>query len=59
MNKNATIERVFVKDTKIVEVTADPTDARRVLIKAVAAGSTQLDLSDANGNKEKFTIRMK
>jgi RNA polymerase sigma factor (sigma-70 family) len=59
MTRNYTIERVFAKDTKVAEVTPDPTDARRVLIKAVAGGSTQLELTDANGSKEKLTIRVK
>ncbi|HEX3148376.1 MAG TPA: sigma-70 family RNA polymerase sigma factor [Gemmataceae bacterium] len=59
MNNYKVIERLFTKDGKVAEVSADPTDAHRVLIKALAAGSTQLDLTDALGNKEKFTVRVK
>ena len=59
MNNQSVIERVFVKDSKVAEVTPDPTDAGRVLIKALATGVSQLELTDGLGNKEKYTIRVR
>jgi Flp pilus assembly secretin CpaC len=53
------IDRIFVKDPKVADVSADPTDARRVLIKALAAGGTQLELTDSAGAKGKITIRVR
>jgi RNA polymerase sigma factor (sigma-70 family) len=53
------IDRIFVKRTAVADVSADPTDARRVLIKALAAGTTQLELTDSAGAKEKYTIRVR
>jgi hypothetical protein len=53
------VDRVHVKDPKVVEVTLDPTDARRVIIKTLVPGGTQLELTDANGGKEKYTIRVR
>jgi hypothetical protein len=53
------IDRIFVKRTAVADVSADPTDARRVLIKALAAGTTQLELTDSGGAKEKYTIRVR
>jgi hypothetical protein len=59
MTTLATIERVFNHDSKFADVTPDPTDARRVLIKGLQTGSGKLDLTDANGNKETHTFRVK
>jgi hypothetical protein len=53
------IDRVFSPESKVAEVSPDPTDAKRVLIKGMAAGSAKLELTDANGKKESFTIRVK
>ena len=53
------IDRIFVKDPKMADVSADPTDARRVLIKALSAGGTQLELTDAAGATEKYTVRVR
>jgi len=53
------IDRIYVKEPRVADVSADPTDARRVLIKALTAGGTQLELTDAAGGKEKYTIRVR
>jgi RNA polymerase sigma factor (sigma-70 family) len=53
------IDRVFSPESKVAEVSPDPTDAKRVLIKGIASGSAKLDLTDANGKKETFTIRVR
>jgi hypothetical protein len=53
------IDRVFSPESKVAEVSPDPTDAKRVLIKGVAAGSAKLELTDSTGKKESFTIRVK
>jgi hypothetical protein len=56
---NRTIDRVHVKDPGVAEVTLDPTDAKRVIIKSLTAGATQLELTDDLGAKEKYTIRVR
>jgi RNA polymerase sigma factor (sigma-70 family) len=53
------IDRIFVKNTSVADVSADPTDARRVLIKALATGGTQLELTDAAGSTEKYSLRVR
>jgi hypothetical protein len=47
-----------VKDPKIAEAAADPTSASRVLIKGLAAGGTQLELTGANGTTVTVTVRV-
>jgi RNA polymerase sigma factor (sigma-70 family) len=56
---NATVEKVTVKDPKVVEVTLDPTAANRVIIKALAAGSTTVELTDEQETQEKLGIRVR
>jgi RNA polymerase sigma factor (sigma-70 family) len=53
------IDRVLVREPRVAEVTLDPTDAKRVIIKSLAAGGTQLELTDSAGTKEKYTIRVR
>jgi hypothetical protein len=59
MSNQSVIDRALMKDTKIAEVSLDPTDARGVVIKAVSAGGTTLELTDATGAKEKVLIRVR
>ena len=59
MSNQSVIDRALMKDPKIAEVSLDPTDARRVVIKAVSAGGTTLELTDATGAKEKVLIRVR
>lgn len=59
MGTQAQIDRVLNRDPKIAEVSPDATDAKRVLIKGLDTGSAKLELTDANGNKETHTIRVK
>jgi RNA polymerase sigma factor (sigma-70 family) len=54
-----TIERVQNRDTKVADVTPDPTDARRVLIKGLAGGTARIELTDANGAKEQYVVRVR
>ncbi|HKB05864.1 MAG TPA: hypothetical protein VKD90_26955, partial [Gemmataceae bacterium] len=54
-----TIERVFTRDSKVVEVTPDPTDAKRVLIKGLAGGGARIELTDVNGAKEQSIVRVR
>ena len=53
------VDRILVKNPKVAEVSADPTDPRRVLMKALAPGTTQLELTDSAGSKEKYTVRVR
>jgi len=61
MATGKTIERVHVviDADKFVDVTPDPTDASRILIKGLVAGSVQVELTDTDGTKEKLTVRVK
>ena len=56
---NTTIEKIHVKDPKVAEITLDPTDSKRVIIKAVAAGSTPAELTDEQGTLDKLGIRVR
>jgi hypothetical protein len=56
---NQTIERVYTRDTKVAEVSPDPTDAKRVLIKGLFTGTARIELTDVNGVKEQSTVRVR
>lgn len=59
IGSNKTIERVYNRDTKVADVTPDPTDARRVLIKGLTSGGARVELTDVNGTKEQYTVRVR
>jgi RNA polymerase sigma factor (sigma-70 family) len=59
MQTNQQIDRVLNHDLKVADVSPDPTDAKRVLIKGLAAGGARLELTDANGTKESYTVRVR
>lgn len=54
-----TIDRVFVRDPKVAEVTLDPTDAKRVIIKSLTPGRTEVELTDAGGTTRTYTVRVR
>jgi hypothetical protein len=56
---NNEIDRVFNQKNSAAEVSPDPTDAKRVLIRGLAAGSCKLELTDTTGTKLTYTIRVK
>jgi RNA polymerase sigma factor (sigma-70 family) len=56
---NQTIDRAYSDNSQVVEVTLDPTDPRRVLIRGVAPGGARIELTDANGVKERHTVRVR
>jgi hypothetical protein len=56
---NQTIERVYTRDTTVAEVTPDPTDAKRVLIKGLFNGTARVELTDVNGTKEQSVVRVR
>ena len=53
------IDRVFAAEPKVGEVSLDPLDDKRILIKAISIGESRLELTDANGVKEAYYIRVK
>jgi RNA polymerase sigma factor (sigma-70 family) len=59
MQSGKEIDRVLNHDLKVADVSPDPTDAKRVLIKGLAPGGARLELTDANGTKESYTIRVR
>jgi RNA polymerase sigma factor (sigma-70 family) len=62
MKTGAVIDRIKAggRPAPTVEASPDPTDAKRVLIKAgTQAGDSYLMLTDANGVQESYTIRVK
>ncbi len=59
MATRATVDRMWSESSDVVDVSADPTDARRVLIRALKAGSSNVELTDQNGNVEKHSIRVR
>jgi Flp pilus assembly secretin CpaC len=56
---NRTIDKIHVKEPRVAEVTLDPTDAKRVIIKALNAGGTQIELTDDAGAKETYSLRIR
>ena len=59
MSTRAVVDRILNQEPKIIEVMPDPTDGARVLIRALSAGTAHIDLTDANGVKEKYTVRVR
>jgi hypothetical protein len=59
MSAGTRIDRIFNHDTKIADVSPDPTDARRILIKGLSSGTGTLDLTDGDGAFEVHQIRIK
>ena len=62
MRTGAVIDRIKAGASKVplIEASPDPTDAKRVLIKAGGTdGNIELFLTDANGVQEAYTIRVK
>jgi RNA polymerase sigma factor (sigma-70 family) len=59
MGTKQTIDRLLNQDTKVAEITADPTDASRILIRGITNGTARIELTDENGTKEKYTVRVK
>ena len=53
------MEQVNVSDNKVVEVTLDPSNTRRVIIRGMKLGGSQIELTDAAGTKQKITVRVK
>ena len=53
------IDRVYSHESRVAEANPDPTDAKRVLLKGVAAGGSRLELTDTNGVKEEYMIRVR
>ena len=56
---NQEVEQVNVSDNKVVEVTLDPSNTRRVIIRGMKLGGSQIELTDAAGTKQKITVRVK
>jgi len=59
MASNQQIDRVLNHDLKVADVSPDPTDARRVLIKGLQEGGARVELTDSNGKKEQYIVRVK
>jgi RNA polymerase sigma factor (sigma-70 family) len=59
MASNTQIDRVLNHDLKVADVSPDPTDARRVLIKGLQSGGARVELTDSNGKKEQYIVRVK
>ena len=59
MKSQRQIDRVYNHDLKVVDADPDPTDSKRILIKGLASGGARLELTDANGAKEEFLIRVR
>src|SRR5262249_47097608 len=59
MASNQQIDRVLNHDLKVADVSPDPTDARRVLIKGLQSGGARVELTDSNGKKEQYIVRVK
>jgi RNA polymerase sigma factor (sigma-70 family) len=53
------IDRVYSHESRVTEANPDPTDAKRVLLKGVAPGGSRLELTDTNGVKEEYMIRVR
>jgi len=53
------IDRVFSHESRVADANPDPTDAKRVLLKGLAPGGSRLELTDTNGVKEEYTIRVR
>jgi len=59
MKSQRQIDRVFNHDLKVVDADPDPTDSKRILIKGLASGGARLELTDANGAKEEYIVRVR
>jgi len=59
MASDKPIQSLVSNDSKIVEVTLDPLDARRVVIRSLSSGVGKLVLTDSLGAKETYTVRVK
>ena len=59
MASSMQIKSLVSNDSKVVEVTLDPLDARRIVIRTLAPGVSKLVLTDSLGAKETYSIRVK
>jgi len=59
MASNQQIDRVLNHDLKVADVSPDPTDAKRILIKGLQPGGARVELTDSNGNKEQYIVRVR
>jgi hypothetical protein len=62
MLSGAEIDRIKVNSrggSKVAEVTLDPVNAKRIVIAAGQRGEMTVELTDTNGIKETYTIRVK